>query len=240
MNTLVSFSVFFNATRKAAVALDHVADFGRPVLLPKQHQVSLPVSELLAMRNDVRAKQDAELRCKSRWRALAQPVAPAALAATGQVAPQLRSATLLGIDVLIDCLLADSMRGALIPHTPGDLLRRPARLQTALGLVAEAGITHRHALPDSSSVRIALCHHAPVTAELRDFTVMEMIAMKLAEDRRAVPADSSRHLVRAQLHLPPALDLAALRKGKVRKPNLHSMILSWLNPLMSTESRISG
>ena len=61
-----------------------------------------------------------------------------------------------------------------------------------------------------------------------------------AEDRRAVPAEPSRHLVRAELHLPPAFDLAAFRKGKVGKPNLHSVILSWLNPLLSTESRISG
>jgi len=37
---------------------------------------------------------------------------------------------------------------------------------------------------------------------------------------------------------PPALDLAPVRERKVRKPNLHSAILSWLNPLSSIKSRI--
>lgn len=226
--------------QEATCALDHGGDIGRPVLLPEQHQVSLPVTELLAMRDDVRAEQDAEFRRKSRWRALAKPVAPTAPAARGQVAPQLTSTTVLGIDVLIDRLLADPARGTLISHPAGNLLGGPAGPQAALDLVTEPGITHQLALPGPSSIRIALRYDAPIAAELRDLAVMEVIAPQLAEDRRAVPAKPARHLVRAQLHLPPALDLAALGKGKVREPNLHSMILSWLNPLLSTESRISG
>ena len=189
---------------------------------PNSAIARFPVPELPSMRNDVRAEQDAEFRREFRRRTLAQPVAPTAPAAGGQVAPQLSPATLLGINVAIDGLLADPARGTFIAHPVGDLLGGPARAETTLDLVAQPGIPHQLALPRPSPVRIALRHNAPVAAELRDLAVVEMIAPQLAEDRRAVPAKPARHLVRAQLHLPPAFDLAAFGKRKVREPNLHS------------------
>lgn len=189
------------------------------------------------MRNDVRAKQNAEFRGKSRWRALAQPVAPAA---RGQVAPQLTSTTVIGIDVLIDRLLADPTRGTLIPHSAGDLLGRPAGPQTALDLVAEPGITHQLALTGPSSIRIALRHDAPVAAELRDFAVVEVIAPQLAEDGRAVPAKPARPSRQGSASSAASARSCDARKGKGERTEPYSMILSWLNPLLSTESRISG
>ena len=142
--------------------------------------------------------------------------------------------------MLIDGLLADPARGTLIAQSASDLLGGSARAKATLDLVAQPEISHQLALPGPSSIRVALRHDAPRAAELRDLAVVEMIAAKLAEDRRAVPAKPARHLVRAQLRLPPALDLAALGKGKVREPNLHSATLSWLNSSWSTENRISG
>ena len=122
----------------------------------------------------------------------------------------------------IDGLLADPARGTLIAHPAGALRGGPARAETTLDVVAQPGILHQLALPGPPSIRVALRHDAPVAAELRDLAVVETVAAQLTEDRRAVPAKPARHLVWAQLHLPPALDLAALGKGKVREPNLHS------------------
>jgi len=65
-----------------------------------------------------------------------------------------------------------------------------------------------------------------------------MVALEFTEDRRAMPAEPTGYLVGAQLRMPPALDLAPVGERKVRKPNLHSAILSWLNPLSSIKSRI--
>ena len=131
-------------------------------------------------------------------------------------------------------------RSALAAHPADDPLGRLARAEATLDPVAQPGIAHQLALPCPPSIREALRHDAPGAAGLRDLAVVEMIAPQLAEDRRAVPAKPARHLVRARLRLPPAFDLAALRKETVREPNLCSVILSWLNPSSSTESRISG
>lgn len=114
--------------------------------------------------------------------------------------------------ILMDRLVADLREAQVCSEATCDLFGGPARPRTALDLVAEPGITHQLALPGPSSIRIALRYDAPIAAELRDFAVMEMIATKLAEDRRAVPAKPARHLLRAQLHLRPPLDLAALGK----------------------------
>lgn len=80
--------------------------------MPFRGEVSTPsVPELLAMRDNVRAEQDAKFRREFRGRALAQPISPTAPAPGGQVAPQLSPAPVLGIDVLIDRLL-QTRRGA--------------------------------------------------------------------------------------------------------------------------------
>ena len=123
--------------QEATCALDHGGDIGRPILLPEQHQVSLPVTELLAMRDDVRAEQGAEFRRKSRWRALANPVAPTAPAARGQVAPQFTSTTVLGIDVLIDRLLADPARGT--QRWSGFFDQFAASLSSGMGFMSGSG-----------------------------------------------------------------------------------------------------
>ena len=62
------------------------------------------------------------------------------------MAPQLTSTTILGIDVLIDRLLADPARSVLVAHPAGNLLRGPPRSETTLDLVTQPGIAHQLAL----------------------------------------------------------------------------------------------
>lgn len=82
-----------------------------------------PVPELLAMGDDMEAKQDAEFRGKPQWR----PMAAAAPAARGQVVSPLAPTAFLGVDRAVDDgLVADPGRSLLVPHAAGNLLMRPA------------------------------------------------------------------------------------------------------------------
>jgi len=153
------------------------------------------------------------------------------------MAPELGPAAFFRIDMAVDGLVAYAAGRALVTHAPGDLLGRPASAQAAFDLVAQAGIADQLAPTGPATVAAALRHDAPIATKLRKLTVVEVDALQFAENRRTMPAEAARHLVRAQPCMQPALDLAPVGQGKVRKPNLHSAIRSWLNPLSSIKSR---
>lgn len=77
--------------------------------------------KLLAIGDDIGAKQDTEFRGKSQ-----RPIATAALAARAQVVSQLAPTAFLGVDRAVNGLVADPGRSLLVRHAAGDLLMRRA------------------------------------------------------------------------------------------------------------------
>ena len=78
------------------------------------------------MSDIIRAKQDAHITVKLGLLTLASTTRRAVLSVQGQVPPQLVTHTFFGIDVAIDCLLADALLGSVKDHPVADLLGRPA------------------------------------------------------------------------------------------------------------------
>ncbi len=81
-------------------------------------------------------------------------------------------------------------------------------------LIAQPGIAQQLPSPCPARIAAARRYDTPVAAELRDFAVVEMVALEFTEDRRAMPAEPARHLIGAQFRMPPAQGLG--RSGSDR------------------------
>ncbi len=114
--------------REPADTLDQRCHIGLPKALFEQHKVSLPVSELAAVSNIVRAEQDADVAIELRRHALSGAPGFARFAMVWQIPPQVIRHAFFGIDVTIDRFPADPEPGALENHPIADLFGRPAIL----------------------------------------------------------------------------------------------------------------
>ena len=83
----------------AADALDERGHVGGAEPLPKQHQVSFPMSELGALRHSLGPEQDADIAMEFRRTALAGASRAAGLAKGRQIPPELFTQAFLGVAV---------------------------------------------------------------------------------------------------------------------------------------------
>ena len=202
--------------RVAADALDHRGQIGRPMLLSEDHQVGLPMAEDLPVFDGLRAVPDHAALWEDKDSRLARVARLALAPPLGKITGKLLCSAIWRVDVAVDSLVADAPPRALMPHAPGNLLRRPAGLQCCDHAAPQVIILQELSLPLATVVGQVLSVHVPVARRHRHLRIAPEVAPDLAVDRRAVPAELHRNLRHADLALQHARNDAALGESEMR------------------------
>ena len=132
----------------------------------------------------------------------------------------------LRIDILIDCLMAQSGRCATgEPESAGNLFRRPAILQAFDNGGAKSWIAQQLAILASTVGRHPMCRDVPVSFGDRHITIMPEIAPQFTADCRTVTAKGACDLGLTDLLLSHPSNDAAFVQTQLHKRAGHSILL---------------
>lgn len=99
---------------------------------------------------------------------------------------ELSFAAFFGIDELVDGLLTGPWHSTLEPHPPGDLLRRPAGLQTNDHSLAQVRIANQLSMARPAIQRQFLSENTPIARQLGEFGIVVPVSLQLSKHGRAM------------------------------------------------------
>ena len=137
------------------------------------------------------------------------------------MAPERGLPAFVGMGAKADLFVANKFGRILILHPASDLLGRPDATETVFDAFSQLSLANEFALPRLGAVRLSLGDQAQAAVQIGQFGVVEPVAPKFTEDGQALPPKPAGHPVGRDPCLTPACDLAPLKDGKARRPDLH-------------------